>query len=119
MQLSPYFCYSYSYNYNYIFHKPIQLHNIIFISVGNQQHQIVKDRVGKQTKVLKNLPTAEPNVQIKSLSDNPDNKEFLGFQIVDTKSKKELFRFRAKDIVECRKFMVSLGDTGDGLFTKK
>ena len=89
------------------------------MSVGNQEHQIVKDRVGKQTKILKSLPTAEPNVQIKSLSDNPDNKEFLGFQIVDTKSKKELFRFRAKDIVECRKFMASLGDTGDGLFTKK
>ena len=31
----------------------------------------------------------------------------------------ELFRFRAKNIVECRKFMASLGDIGDGLFSKK
>ena len=90
-----------------------------YTSIGNQTHQVVKDRVGKQTKVLRSLPTAEPNVQIQPLSDNPDSKDFLGFQIINSKSGKEMHRFRAKDIVECRKFMASLGDTGDGLFTKK
>ena len=92
---------------------------LFILTAGNSAHQIVKDRVGKQTKVLRDLPTAEPNVKIRSLSDNPDSKDFLGFQIINTKTGKELFRFRAKDIVECRKFMASLGDTGDGLFTQK
>ena len=88
-------------------------------STGNSAHQIVKDRVGKQTKVLHDLPTAEPNVNIRPLSDNPGSKDFLGFQIINTKTGIELLRFKAKDIVECRRFMASMGDTGDGLFTKK
>ena len=89
-----------------------------FLSVGNQAHQIVRDPGGKQEKVLQSFPTTEPNIQIKSLSDNP-NKNFLEFQIINKNSGNELFHFRTKNIVECRKFMTSLGGTGDGLFTKK
>ena len=89
-----------------------------FLSVGNQAHQIVRDPGGKQEKVLQSFPSTEPNIQIKSLSDNP-TKDFLEFQIINKNSGNELFRFRIKNIVECRKFMTSLGGTGDGLFTKK
>jgi len=86
-------------------------------SAGNQAHQIVKH--GKRLKVLHTISTADPNVQIQSLSNDPNNKDFLGFEIMNMTSGSELFRFRAKNIVECRKFMASLGDVGDGLFTKK
>ena len=86
-------------------------------SVGNSVHQIVKH--GKQPKVLHTFSTADPNVQIQSLSSDPQSKDFLGFEIINMMSGNELFRFRAKNIVECRKFMASLGDVGDGLFSKK
>ena len=87
------------------------------IFVGNQVHQIVKH--GKQLKVLHNFSTADTNVQIQSLSNDPSSKDFLAFEIINITSGNQLFRFRAKNIVECRKFMASLGDVGDGLFTKK
>ena len=85
--------------------------------VGNRVHQIVKHN--KRPKVLKTLSTADPNVQIRSLSNDPASGDFLGFQVINMTSGNELFRFRAKNIVECRKFMASFGDMGEGLFSKK
>ena len=61
----------------------------------------------------------DPNIQIQSLSNNPASPDFLGFEIIDISSGIELFCFRTDNIVVCRKFMVSLGDKGDGLFTNK
>ena len=85
--------------------------------VGNPVHQIVKH--GKQVEVLHTFSTTDPNIQIQSLSNDPASKDFLGFEIVNMTTGSELFRFRANNIVECRKFMASLGDVGDGLFSKK
>ena len=75
----------------------------------NQHYQILKE--GKQLKEL-------ANIEIQSLSDNPDSQDFLGLQIIDNVSGTELCRFRSDNIVLCRRFMASLGGTGDGLFTK-
>ena len=72
------YSYIFSYSYGYICMYELNYESLM-LSVGSQEHQIVKDRVGKQTKVLKSFSTAEPNVQIKSLSNNPNSKEFLGF----------------------------------------
>ena len=85
--------------------------------VGNKVHKIVKH--DKKLKVLHNFSTADPNIQIQSLSNDPRSKDFLGFEIINVTSGNQLFRFRAKNIVDCRKFMASLGDVGDGLFTKR
>ena len=74
---------------------------------------------GKQLKVLHSFSTSDPSIQIQLLSDDSNSKDFLGFEIVNVASGNQLFRFRAKNIVECRKFMASLGGVGDGLFTKK
>ena len=53
------------------------------------------------------------------MSSDPKNKDFLAFQLVDTKTRQELSRFQADDIVQMRRFMASLGARGPGLFTKE
>ena len=57
---------------------------------------------------------------IKPLSSDPKKRDFLSFQVVDgTRKQKEKGRYRAKDIVQMRQFMASLGGTGLGLFSQK
>lgn len=61
-----------------------------------------------------------PTSVVNPLSTDPKNKDFLSFQVVDgAKKQKEKGRYRAKDIVQMRKFMASLGGTGLGLFSQK
>ena len=53
------------------------------------------------------------------LSSDPKDKKFLSFSIVSADSGNELCRFKADNIVQMRRFMASLGTTGDGFFTKQ
>ena len=64
--------------------------------------------------------TVSNNSIIKPLSSDPKKRDFLSFQVVDgTRKQKEKGRYRAKDIVQMRQFMASLGGTGLGLFSQK
>ncbi len=74
---------------------------------------------GKRRSVLHNFPTASPNLQIETLSDDPNSKEFLTFRLVDTETQQELGRYRTENIVQMRRFMASLGAKGPGMFTKE
>ena len=56
---------------------------------------------------------------MQSLSSDPKSKNFFAFSVVKNDSGKELSRFRAKNIVQMRHFMGSLGSKGNGLFTEK
>ena len=90
-------------------------------NTGPETHQIQKQ--GKHPlKVLHSLPTVNPNITIEHLHTDPSSPDFLAFRILTMKGKKqkvvELSRFRAKNIVQMRQFMASLGAKGIGLFSK-
>ena len=74
---------------------------------------------GRLRKSLHSFPTANPNVMVEPLSCDPSSPDFMAFRIVNTETQQELSRFRAKDIVQMRRFMTSLGGKGEGLYTKK
>ena len=57
--------------------------------------------------------------RVETLSDDPKNKLFLVFRLVDTSDGKEIVRFRAHDAVSMRKVMASLASEAEGLFSKK
>ena len=82
-----------------------------------ENHQLLKH--GRTIKPLHSFPTSEPNVVIEALSDDPSSKNFTSFRIVNKDNGKEMSRYRGDDIVQMRKFMASLGGTGQGLFTRK
>lgn len=90
---------------------------LIFVYLGPQTHQLEKH--GKRRKSLHSFPTENPSIRIEPLSNDPKSKDFLGFRVINTTTDQELSRFRAKSIVEYRKFMASLGGAGVGLFTQK
>ena len=73
----------------------------------------------KTQKPLHTFSSAAPDITAEPLSDDPKNKNFLCFRLLDSNTGAELSRYRADDIVQMRKFMASLGNTGQGLFTKK
>ena len=74
----------------------------------------------KQNQRRKSQHIVSPTSVVNPLSTDPKNKDFLSFQVVDgAKKQKEKGRYRAKDIVQMRKFMASLGGTGLGLFSQK
>ena len=96
----------YQYCYSYTIHL-----------VGQQQHKIVKCE--KRNSLLYAFPKSNPSIAVEVLSNDPKSKDFLGFRIFNSDTNEEISRFRAKNIVELRKFMASLGGRGEGLFTKK
>ena len=74
---------------------------------------------GMSRTLIHSFPAANPSVAVEPLSNDPRSDDFLAFRIVNTITRQELSRFRAKDIVQMRRFMISLGGRGKGLFTKK
>ena len=85
--------------------------------VGQQKVEVQK--FGKTRKVLHSFPVQSPNVTIEPVSCDPKSDDFLTFRLVDSKTKKELDRYRTDDIVQMRHFMTSLGTSGFGIFSKK
>ena len=73
----------------------------------------------KSQKPLHTFPAGTPGITVEPLTDDPRDKNFLCFRLLNSDSGLELGRYRADDIVQMRKFMASLGRTGQGLFTKK
>ena len=70
-----------------------------------------------RSKTLWRFPSS--GVGIEPLSTNPRDDNFLAFCVVNTNTNLEINRFKAKNIVQMRTFMASLGGTGTGLFTQK
>ena len=83
--------------------------------VGSGSHDFVKH---KQYQRKESQHTVSNDTIIRPLSTDPRNRDFLTFQVVDA-MQKEKGRYRAKDIVQMRLFMASLGGTGLGLFSQK
>ena len=73
----------------------------------------------KTQRALHTFPSAAPGITVEPLSDDPKDKNFLCFRILNSDTGAELSRYCADDIVQMRNFMASLGNTGQGLFTKK
>ena len=73
----------------------------------------------KTQRALHTFPPAAQGITVEPLSDDPRDKNFLCFRILNSDTGAELSRYRADDIVQMRNFMASLGTTGQGLFTKK
>ena len=56
---------------------------------------------------------------VEPVSADPKSDDFLVFRLINTQKKKQLAKYRADDIVQMRNFMVSLGNTGTGVFSPK
>ena len=93
------------------------MHNVsVRFTTGASSHFVKHEKNQQQ----KPQHTVSNNSMIKPLSTDPRKRDFLTFQVVDGKRKqKEKGRYRAKDIVQMRQFMASLGGTGLGLFSQK
>ena len=91
------------------------IHIQVFFTIGSTSHDFVKH---KQYQRKESQHTVSNDTVIKPLSTDPRNRDFLAFQVVDA-TQKEKGRYRAKDIVQMRLFMASLGGTGLGLFSQK
>ena len=97
----------------------IILLTIVFNCLGPQTNQLKRHDKAKGVVTMHAFPTADPNVCIEPLSDDPMNNNFLGFRILAEMSRKELSRYRASDVIQMRCFMASLGATGPGIFSVK
>ena len=91
--------------------------SMIACTIGSTSHDLVKHKRNQQ---MKSQHIVSPTSVIKPLSTDPKNKDFLSFQVLDgTTKQKEKGRYRAKDVVQMRRFMASLGGAGLGLFSQK
>ena len=68
---------------------------------------------------MHSFPAQSPNITIEPISSDPKSDDFLAFRLVNSTTKKELDRYRTDDIVQMRRFMASLGNSGFGVFTSK
>ena len=89
---------------------------ILFLSSGPQAHELKK--VGSKHSSLHSFNTANPNLRVEPLTNDPKSKDFLGFSLINNEDSKELCRFRASNAVDMRRFMASLGCEVEGLFSK-
>ena len=78
--------------------------NISF-AISPQTHEFVK--YAKTRKVIHSFPTAQPNLTVEPLSNDPKHKDSLTFRIMDSVTQKEFTRFRAADIVQMHEFIAS------------
>ena len=73
---------------------------------------------GKKLKTLHSFPTQCPNILAEPISRDPKSDDFLGFRLVNQATKKEIDIFRLDDVVQMHQIMVSLGSSGNGMFSK-
>lgn len=84
----------------------------------SQSKFTVRNRIKLQKLIITRIPRTEPDVVVRSVSQDAGSKDFTSFVVQDSVSANVLGTFHAEDIVQQRNFMAALGGSGPGLFTQ-